>query len=57
VSKLRAKNPSVPGCVLSFHPASHPANGSVFTHSVDHAPEVVNIPDGLKLRAKVSVVP
>jgi len=53
---LSAKKPSVPGCVLSLPPFSHPANGSVFTHSVDHAPEVVNIPDGLKLRAKVSVV-
>jgi hypothetical protein len=57
VSKLRAKKPSVQGCVLSFPPASQPASGVVLTHKVAPAHEVVNIPAGWKLKAKVSVEP
>ena len=56
VSKLRAKKPKVPGCVLSVPPPPHPATGSLFTHRVDHVQVVVNIPAGLNHKPKVSVV-
>lgn len=46
VSKFSAKKPRVQACVLSVHPPSVHARGSVATQRVDPAHVVVNIPAG-----------